>query len=239
MVKALLRLPFYCCIATVFAELIYFGYLYSEGRIDRGKVNEIAAVVYGVDRLSISEYRDSLYEPPFQEPVDLDALKEQEVSQNLDLDLRESGFEKGISNLNFYQQNLIYERQKYESLRQEFEKQFAALGGDDISEDVQEMRYTLEMMAPAKAKDQLLRLFELSEETGNEEIANDAVAIIKTMPIDKRRKIIAEFKTPAEADKLSEIFRLIRLGVPEVPLIQATRAKLNEFSTSEMVQPES
>jgi hypothetical protein len=48
------------------------------------------------------------------------------------------------------------------------------------------------------------------------------------MPLDKRRKILAEFKTPEEVEKLSEIFRVIRLGGSDADLLDDTRKQLQQ-----------
>ena len=39
------------------------------------------------------------------------------------------------------------------------------------------------------------------------------------MPIEKRAKIVTEFRTPEEAQQLAEMLRLIRAGEPDVTLI--------------------
>jgi hypothetical protein len=54
----------------------------------------------------------------------------------------------------------------------------------------------------------------------------DIVKILKAMPLDKRRKILGEFKSEDEATTLAEILKEIRLGAPEVDLIRDTRASL-------------
>jgi hypothetical protein len=48
------------------------------------------------------------------------------------------------------------------------------------------------------------------------------------MPLDKRRKILAEFKTPEEVEKFHEILRVIRVGGTDVQLLRETRAQLQQ-----------
>ena len=57
---------------------------------------------------------------------------------------------------------------------------------------------------------------------------NEVVTILVAMPIAKRAKIVSEFKTPDELQKLDEMLRLIRQGVPEVNLIDKTRSQIGE-----------
>ena len=57
---------------------------------------------------------------------------------------------------------------------------------------------------------------------------NEVVTILVAMPIAKRAKIVSEFKTAEELQKLDEMLRLIRQGVPEVNLIDKTRSQIDE-----------
>jgi hypothetical protein len=65
-----------------------------------------------------------------------------------------------------------------------------------------------------------------------ETVKRDVVTILKAMPLDKRKKILAEFKSEEEAEKLHDILKQIREGVPDTALIRETRAQLAKFSPS-------
>lgn len=229
MIKTLMQLPVYLCIATCIAEAIYLGSIAANGKLGKGEMNEIAAIVYGVDRETVIRHYEKYSPEEFIEPVDLEALEVQEQLRHFDIDVRENAIIKAIDDLKFYEEDLNVERNRYDNLRLDFERRWALIGDTSSSQDVVELRQTLQAMTPAQAKEQIIRLFELSKQNVDEEIANDAVAIIRTMPIDKQRKIVAEFRTPQEKERLAEILRLIRTGVPEVPLIQRTRARLDQF----------
>ena len=45
------------------------------------------------------------------------------------------------------------------------------------------------------------------------------MTLLSAMPIEKRAKIVAEFKTEPESEQLAEMLRLIRAGEPDVTLI--------------------
>ena len=225
MINSILRIPVYACVATCAVEACILLLLFAQGRINKAQVDEIAAVIYGVDKATLRAFADEVREPPFVEPVDLEALNEQALLRSLDLDLRESVIAKGVDDLEFYERNLLKERERYNQLRLDFEEKVKLIGDTSSSRNVDDLRRALQVLPPAQAKEQLVQFFQ----SNDEEIHNDAVATIRTMPIDKQKKIIAEFKTEAEQDQLSNILRLIRLGVPEVPLIQATRDELQQF----------
>lgn len=229
MIKQLMRIPVYFCVATCIAEVIYLGVLASKGGLGQEQISDITAVVYGVDRETILAHYERYRIEEFVEPVDLEAIDNQTKLDHLNLDLRESAIAKATIDLSYYDDNLRQERDRYDELRLAFEEQVQHIDVSSSSRDVVELSRTLQAMTPAQAKDQMIRLFELSKTSVDEEIANDAVAIIRTMPIDKQKKIIGEFKTEQEKERLGEILRMIRTGVPEVPLIQRTRDQLQQF----------
>ncbi len=78
-----------------------------------------------------------------------------------------------------------------------------------------------ENIKPKQAKEQILKMLD------NQEM-NEVVTILSGMPIGKRAKIVGEFKTPEETEKLDEILRLIRCGVPEVNLIDKTLSQVKQ-----------
>lgn len=225
MINSILRVPVYVCVATCLVEAIILLLFATQGRIGKAKVDEIAAVFYGVDRGTLRAFAEELREAPFVEPVALDALGDKAVLRTLDLDLRECAIEKGVVDLEFYESNLLAERERYNEMRLDFEQKVRLIGDTSSSRHVEDLRRALQVLPPAQAKDQIVRFFQ----SNDKEIYNDAVATIRTMPIDKQKKLFAEFKSEAEQVQLSSILRLIRLGVPEVPLIQSTRDELQQF----------
>ena len=57
---------------------------------------------------------------------------------------------------------------------------------------------------------------------------DDVVSIMGAMPIARRAKIITEFKSPEEVEKLGDVLRLIREGVPQVDLIEKTKDQIKQ-----------
>jgi hypothetical protein len=84
------------------------------------------------------------------------------------------------------------------------------------------VREIWENIRPKQAKDQIVEM--LKEEKGIDEV----VSILTQMPIDRRAKIVGEFKTEEEKEKMTEILRLIRDGLPDVKMIDDAAAKLQE-----------
>jgi hypothetical protein len=54
----------------------------------------------------------------------------------------------------------------------------------------------------------------------------EVVALLSAMVPSKRSKVIAEFKTPEEEEKLAELLKIIREGDPELSLIDDAKRQL-------------
>ncbi len=61
----------------------------------------------------------------------------------------------------------------------------------------------------------------------------DVVALMKRMSLDKRKKVIAEFKTPEDEDHLFEILTNIRQGEPLATQIEEAHEQLTQLSPNQ------
>jgi hypothetical protein len=82
-------------------------------------------------------------------------------------------------------------------------------------------------MSPKQAKDQILKMLD-EPSTVADDPMQDVVTVLKSMADDKRKKLLGEFKTPEEADRLAEILREVRLGLPDSDVIRDTRNQLQQ-----------
>ena len=72
------------------------------------------------------------------------------------------------------------------------------------------------------------RIMKMIEDNAMDEV----VTIMRNMPIDKRKKIIAEFKDGPDTQALYDILKNLRKGEPMASQIQEAQDKLNEFGGS-------
>jgi len=223
----------YFCVATVLAEMIGVGMVFATGKFSKDKSVQMLAIAYDIDvgGMEVQKRKkarlDDRENPAFEKIIETRAIK------NLDLDLRQQAFEKGLDELRILQATYMQDRERYDLLRTSFNEMLTQLKKDTKDSSILEVQRTLEAVNPKQAKDQLLRiLLEQPTETG-ERPMSAVVTIVKSMAIDKRKKIFAEFKTEEEAKQLANILREIRLGVPEVPLIGKTQAQLQQFDTQQ------
>jgi len=107
-------------------------------------------------------------------------------------------------------------------MKRSFDDELTRLKQKSQQESLIELQQTMEAIQPKQAKEQLLKMIE-------DEAMDDVVSIVKGMALDKRKKVIQEFRSEEEADKLAEILRQIRLGAPEVSTIGDAQQQLEQF----------
>ena len=92
---------------------------------------------------------------------------------------------------------------------------------EEQATSLKELQRTLEAIKPAQAKEQIVKMLE-------DDAMDDVVTILKSMAIDKRKKIIAEFKAGPDTEWLYDILKNIRMGEPLVSQIKEAQDQINE-----------
>jgi hypothetical protein len=172
--------------------------------------------------------------PPSLSALDVDAeqpsfeqILNARMRASLDLDLRENAIDKALGDLRTLEAALKSESLRLDSWKKSFDDRLASLQTAATEAALLEVQRTLEAMPAKQAKEQIIKT--LSEpKTPGDDPMEDIVRILKAMPLDKRRKILQEFKLPDEVEKLSEILRVIRLGGSDADLLRDTRGQLQQ-----------
>lgn len=192
------------CVATILGQCGAAAVLWSKGWLSGKKVTLILGVIKGVDLLEIEQ--KAL--PPQPSKTD-EQLREVTIRRRLDNDtiinLRRNAAKKDLLSLSATHANLREDGRRFEELKQSFEDALIKLEKQRTETALFETQETLVSLPPKQAKDQLLRMLgDAAEE--------DIVTIFRLMDLNKRRKIIAEFKTPNEMQKLHSILKDVRLS---------------------------
>lgn len=220
----------YSCVATVLVQVGAIGYLVAQGTITQEKLFQCLATLYGVNLREIEEKGAAANQPPPKEQPAFEEVVKQRALASRDLDLRETAIDKALVDVRAMTAQLKTERERYDQLKQQFDARLAQLEQVFTDSSLQELQRTLEVMQPKQAKDQILRMLDEASPGSQENVKRDVVTMLKAMPLDKRKKIISEFRTEQEAEKLHDILKQIREGVPDLTLIRETRAALATFS---------
>ncbi len=217
------------CTATILLEAAVLAKTWADGFWKNRDPYRLLAIVYGIDATAIAEMRREIAPVRTFELLGSDERERIAQGRVLDFDMRERSIATAVDDLQHLIVKLDEERQRYERLRVEFETQFERIEGVAQDADLVRLRDTLGSIEAVQAKDQIMTLLQRADDSRDVEIANDVVVLIKTMPMDKRRRILSEFRTDAERRRLAFIMRELRLGNPEIPLIRSTGERLREF----------
>jgi hypothetical protein len=161
------------------------------------------------------------------EQPSLEQILQARVRASLDFDLRESAIDKALGDLRAIEEQIKTESGRLDHWKKDFDFRLAKLETAATDAALLELQRTLEAVQPKQAKDQIMKILEEHSALDDQPL-HDVVTIVKAMPLDKRRKILGEFKSEPEIEKLAEIIREIRLGTPDTELIRGTRTQLQQ-----------
>jgi flagellar motility protein MotE (MotC chaperone) len=224
-VLSLLAIAFtYFCIATVISAAAVGITLGAKGVLTESRIYRVLAALHGLDVVTLHKQihqqqlaRDA-EQPSFQQQQDA------RLRASLDLDIREKAVRKGIIDLTSLQNRLQNAQEQFGELTKAYERRLDEIQQQEQSAALQELLITIEAMKPEQAKDQIMKMLD-------DNALAEVVALLKKMSMDKRKKLLGEFETPQEADRLYEVLKSIRDGEPLASEIQEAREKLRPFTT--------
>lgn len=198
----------YFCIATVIAAVVLLVMFWQSGALSANKLARIREVFHDVDQPASPQAMPPLdaEQPSYEEIVEARAIKFRE------LELREEIVRQNVTLVQHEKAETTAQRQDFDRIKKQFDDELLAMENQALVAGEENVRQTIESIKPLQAKEQILRMLE------RDEIEN-VVAMLAAMPINKRAKIVAEFKAPPDAAKLSEILKLMGEGVPTTPLV--------------------
>ena len=219
--RAMSGMGVYVCVATLIAQVMAVGYLWGSGKLDNDRLDQILLAARGEIQPLAQPHEVTPQNDVDQEQPSYEDREQTRQLQSRQLELREQALKGGLERIRFEQQNLTRDKERYNALQGAFDQRLEALRAKALSTGRENVRTIWENIKPKQAKEQILEMIDKQE-------MNEVVTILVAMPIAKRAKIISEFKTPDELEKLDEMLRLIRQGVPEVNLIDKTRSQISE-----------
>jgi len=213
----------YFCAATLLAQGIMLGYFWLTWRLDREKLVQVLAVAQGIDLLAMQQKDESDREDVAPEQVSFQEILDRRAAMARDLELRETALKNGLDQLKSQRRQLAEDRRQYEQLVAQFNTRLLAFTDGAETGGREVVLRTLETIKPSQAKQQIVQML------ADDEI--DEVLLLFTQMSDaKRAKILGEFKTPEENEKLGEVLRLIGQGEPQASLAEEAKKQLGSES---------
>lgn len=220
----------YFSVATILAQVALIGMLYARGNLSQEKAVELIAVSQGVDLETIWYQLEKAAMPVKVEQVSFEEVLTARTQRSLDLDLREIAADKGLIDVRQLTRLQEDERRRYETLKYDFDQRIENIRQGAVDEGLKEVQRQLESVDAHLAKDQLLRILD-NPDIPAETSMNFVVTMFKNMPLERKKKIMSEFKTGEDRKQLNLIMNQIRLGVPDVEVIRQTREQFDAFNS--------
>lgn len=205
--KKLIGLFLWFCAATFLAQICIVGLAASKGNVSRQSIAQVIGLLNGIDiqgarlKQALISARDTPT-PLYQDVLDA------KTNALLQLDSRSRALDNFQRQLSDQQREFQKKVEDFDERRVQFEMQQEKHRTGTQLNKLKEVQTILENMAPEEAKKQLfIKLV-------NNELS-DVVSIIRGMPSDKQKKILAEFTQPEDHQKLADVLREIRRGQPQ------------------------
>jgi predicted phage-related endonuclease len=208
----------YFSLATLIAEGIMTGYVWSKWRLDRDKIARLVDVARGIEQNAASAPAEPPPEEPAPEQASYEHVVEARAVKDKNLQFREQALAAALAQLQADQDKLADNEKRYKLDRSDFETKVAATAKNAKSAGHEDVRRIIQTVKPKQAKEIVLGMLENKEQ-------DEVVILLSGMTDSKRAKILAEFKTADETKKIEDVLRLIRKGVPEGPLAQQAMEK--------------
>ncbi len=221
-IMALLGATFtYFCIATVIALSAGLAAIWFKGALDQGRAYRLLAALHGIDVITMQQnIAAQESELEVEQPSYLDRLEAVSLA-NLDLDLRENAIQNAWQEMNSLRIELEVRASRFEELKNTYAAKLKQEADEQQANSLNQLQTVLEAMKPDQAKLQIIKIYEA--EGGREAV----VTLFKNMAMDKRKKLIAEFKAGNDAQILYDILNDIRLGEPGASQTRETQEQLN------------
>lgn len=227
LLSGLFSLFVYFSCGTVLFEAAILGYLYYK-EIPNPERNQAAIrVLYGLEKTELAKdiIVDSLAPPP----QSYRQIRQYRLKITLDQDLRESSLGAGVDDLQYIEEAFDERRRRFKRLSESFQDSYAKLQGAASDASIIEMRNTIAALRPEQAAEQIIRMLDMSRDTGDPQLRNDMVTILKSLPTGTQKKVLAEFKDDDKVPYMLEMLEQIRLGMPEISVVRETRQELQNF----------
>jgi hypothetical protein len=206
-------------IGTVLAQAMALGYCWSQGWLEQSKLERWLAVTQGKARIVLASEEKKEETLDRQQAVALVDVARARAIKSRDFELREQSLQNQVEEFQLDRTKLAHERSRYIQIKTAFENELNELRAATLSNDAETTRLIIENMKPKQGKEQIVLMMDAGS-------MKAVVAMISAMAPAKRSKLLAEFKTPEENERLAKILTLIRTGEPELTLIDEAKTQL-------------
>jgi hypothetical protein len=211
------------CVGTVLAQMLIAAVVLPRLKIDRQRIAQIVAIAQGADLAAKEDAKAAA--TPEGEQASYQEIVESRAVKYRNLELREQQLRNDLVQVQTEEGKLADEAKTYKQIRDSFNAQLKDVRETSTAAGMDDVLRTLISIKPEQAKEVLLDMLDKKE-------IDAVVVFMKQMPDKKRANIIGEFTSEEEKQKLSEVLRRLREGLPEIKAVDKAQAKLEAKSPS-------
>jgi hypothetical protein len=222
LIQMLFGLIAYVCVATVITTALGVGYLWQTDQLNDEKVFRMVALLQDVElQQPVESQGRSGDEMPPEEIALEDVVRHQQL-QARNFEVKLLALQRGRQEYDHRLQELKVQTDRYDRLAQEWQNRLRQQDELASQENLAKVVSQLEQVTADQGK----ALMMLWIDEGR---MDDAILLMNKMSENKLAKILKEFESPEELDKLHEIHQRI-LGSTKTPQLQEA---LNELKSLE------
>ncbi len=226
LVRGTSALLVYFCVGTLLAQAAGAAYLWQSGRLNSKTLWQLMAVLHGIDLADLRGKEEPESMKVGHEEVSIQEIEAARSLRARDLELRELALANELANAKRARAQLATDVQQFAEAKASFETQLAEMSEGAVAAGQEGVRLVWENIKPKQAK----VLIETMVEAGE---IDTVVTMLAAMPINKKAKIVAEFKTAEESEMVSRILRLTRTGIPTTPTVDEARQALDQAAAQQ------
>jgi hypothetical protein len=205
------------CVGTIVSELLVAAVVVPKLKLNGERISQIVAIAQGAD---LSAKAESKAPPQLEtEEASYQDIIESRAVKYRNLELREQQLRNNFTQVQSEEGKLADDMKRFKQLSDGFQSQLAEVRQNSTTEGMASFLQTLQSVQAKLAKELLVEMLDRKE-------IDVVVSLFKQMTDKKRVKIIGEFKTEEEKEKLSEVLRRLREGQPEAQTVDKAQAKL-------------
>jgi hypothetical protein len=226
MLRLLLPLIGYACVATVITAALVFGYLRRSGKLDDETMFRIAALVHDVDLEEIEQSKKAA--EPGVPPEEASYAEQQQQFQTMSLhfDVKQKQLADSLVEFDYRLKQLSAATEQYARLRKDVEAYLDAQGKLVLSAAIQAVREQLEQMPPRQSKPMLVKYIEDNR-------IEEVIMLLGSMKSRSREDILKMFTTVEDTEMLYRIQRKILAGEPVKPFIDDKLKQLEQLKAQD------
>lgn len=202
MIRKLVDAFLWFCVASILAQLAILTVAAARGNLNDKTMTRVLAALNGVD-IQGERLRNILVSAKETPVPTYEDVLNAKVKSSLELDSRQEALDRLQRQISDRERLLRDEINRFELRRKDFQLELDRIKKGVQSENLNEIRKIIENLSPDQAKAQLLLMLKNNQK-------GDVVSIIKALPSDKQKKLLAEFASQEDQQQLSEIIHELK-----------------------------